>query len=462
MNKKLETLLEVMPEAIFTSGSALRDHYTHIWKMQEGLNASLLITPENIDQLSYCLKTLNDKDIAVVVHGGRTNLVGGTETESDCVVISLAKMNKIIELDEDARTITVEAGTILQQVHEAAAEKQLIFPLNFGAKGSAQIGGILSTNAGGLRVLRYGMAKEQVLGLEVVLADGTILSNLRKIIKDNSGYDLKQLFMGSEGTLGIITKAVLKLREKPSSRVSALLGVNHYEHVIKLLKHFDSGMSGTLSGFELMWNNFYKTATSPPSLVKPPMSQEFKYYVLIEGLGSDYQQDLDRLSKLLEQTMENNLIEDAVLAQSESDLEWFWKIREDVHVSASQCQHDQHFDISIPIGKIGKEVDRILEDLNHHPKVEKVVTFGHVADGNIHFIVGKSEQNDTIINEINDIIYQNLQELNGSVSAEHGIGVHKKAYLGISKSESEIALMKTLKRTLDPNNILNQGKIFDL
>ncbi len=462
MNKKLKTLLEVMPEAIFTSGSDLRDHYTHIWKMQEGLDASLMITPENVDQLSVCLKILNDQDITTVVHGGRTNLVGGTETNSDCVVISLAKMNKIIELDPNSRTITVEAGTVLEHVHEAVAEENLIFPLSFGAKGSAQIGGILSTNAGGLRVLRYGMAKEQVLGLEVVLADGTILSNLRKIIKDNSGYDLKQLFMGSEGTLGIITKAVLKLREKPSSRVSALLGVNHYKHVIKLLKHFDSGMSGTLSGFELMWNNFYSTATSAPSLVKPPLSQAYKYYVLVEGLGSDYQRDLERLSGLLEQAMENEWIEDAVLAQSDSDLEWFWKIREDVHVAASQCQHDQHFDISIPIGKIGEEVDRILRDLSNHPKVEKVVAFGHVADGNIHFIVGKSEQNETIINEINDIIYQNLRELKGSVSAEHGIGVHKKAYLSISKSESEIALMKTLKRTLDPNNILNPGKIFDL
>jgi len=214
-----------------------------------------------------------------VVHGGLTGLVGGTATQKEEIVISTEKMNRIEELDKKSRTMTVQAGVILENIHQAASEKNLMFPVSFGAKGTAQIGGIISTNAGGLSVFRYGMTRNLVLGLEAVLADGTVISSMKKIIKDNSGYDLKQLFISSEGTLGIVTKAVLKLEEQPKSRNSAFISLNSYEKIVELLRFMDEGLGGNLSAFELMWEKTYRGLTNEHSSVKPPLPYGYKYYV---------------------------------------------------------------------------------------------------------------------------------------------------------------------------------------
>jgi len=341
----------------------------------------------------------------------------------------------------------------------AAKNADLLFPLNFGAKGSAQIGGVISTNAGGLRVFRYGMTRALVLGLEAVLADGTIISSMKKIIKDNSGYDLKQMFIGSEGTLGVITKAVLKLVESPSSRVTAFVAFDEYQGVVDFLKYMDKGMAGTLSGYELIWGETYTCMTSPPAIVKPPLAQEYKYYVLVEGLGSDQEGDQKRLESLLEYAFENEMILDAAMAHTESDLEWFWNIREDVHVIKSQCNNDQHFDISLPIPLIGDLIEQMKTRLLLIKGVEKVFPFGHVADGNVHFIIGKEDTSDSLREAINDVIYLPLQAIGGSVSAEHGIGLHKKKYLSLCRTEAEIDLMLRLKKCYDPRGILNPGKV---
>ena len=388
-------------------------------------------------------------------------MVGSTETSAKEIVISLEKMDQIEEVDEKSRSMTVQAGVILENVHNAAREKDLLFPLNFGAKGSAQIGGAISTNAGGLRVLKYGMTRSLVLGLEAVLADGTIVSSMKKIIKDNSAFDLKQLFIGSEGTLGIVTRAVLKLVEAPKSRVTAFVGFNEYDKVVEFLRFMDSGLAGTLSGFELIWNRTYRAMTEPPAGVKPLLPYDYKYYVLLEGLGSHPENDQKRLEELLEQALEREMILDAMIAQGASDLTWFWKMREDVDVLVSQCRNDQHFDISLPIPAIGDFIEKVVTELHQIPEVELVLPFGHMADGNIHFVIGKSEENKALIKRINDVIYNPLQEVGGSISAEHGIGVHKKAYLHLCRSMAEIQLMKTLKKTLDPNGILNPGKVLD-
>lgn len=438
----------------------LYERYHHIWKMSEHLQAKALLMPKTTQDVSNIMRICYEHNQKVVIHGGLTNLVGGTETTSEDVVISMEKMNLIEELDPQSRTITVQSGVIIENVQKAANEASLMFALNFGAKGSAQVGGALSTNAGGLRVLRYGMARNLVLGLEVVLADGTILSSLNKIIKDNSGYDLKQLFIGSEGTLGIITKAVLKLTEAPKSRTSAFVAFNEYDKVISFLKFIDQGLSGSLSAFELIWGVTYQAMTSPPALSKPPIAHGYQYYVLVEGQGGDYTKDQELLQSILETALENELILDAALVQSESDMEWFWRIREDVHVISSICNNDQHFDISLPIPYIGRYIIETTAKLYDIDEVEKVFPFGHIADGNIHFIIGKSVLNREIIEKINSTIYAPLKDLGGSVSAEHGIGVHKKKYLNISKSDSEITLMKLLKTTIDPKSLLNNGKIF--
>lgn len=458
----LDTLKTIVgPKNLLANGEE-KARFSHIWKTDVPLEAYAVVFPTSTEELSAVMQLCNEHKQKVIVHGGVTNLVGATITNPDQLVISLEKMNRIEEIDEKSRTITVQAGVILENAIDAAAEKQLFLPLSFGAKGSAHVGGVVSTNAGGLRVFRYGMTREMVLGLEAVLADGTVVSSMKKIIKDNSGYDLKQLFIGSEGTLGIVTKVIFRLQEKPQSRSSALVGVVDYDKVIALLKFMEKGLAGTLTGFELMWQRTYKAMTQAPSEYHSPLPHTFPYYVFIESLGSDQQNDFERLENLMSQAFEKELIGDGVLAQSERELQNIWKIREDVSVLADQAQYDQHFDISLPIPVIGKEVDIAIDKLEQLPFVEKIFPFGHVADGNIHFIIGKKENSKEIIQEINAIIYANLSKNKGSVSAEHGIGLDKKSFLTSSRTENEIDLMRTLKKTLDPKNILNPDRIISV
>jgi len=456
-----EKFVSIIGEERILTGDNLSGRFDHIWHMDKGTQAQAILLPKTTEEISQILKVCNDNRCPVLIHGGLTNLVGSTETQSNEIVISLEKMSNIVELDEESRSITVEAGVILEDIHNATKEKGLLFPLNFGAKGSAQIGGVISTNAGGLRVLRYGMTRQLILGLEVVLADGTILSNLKKILKDNSGYDLKQLFIGAEGTLGVITKAVLRLQEMPTSRCSALVGFNDYSNVIKFLKFADKELAGTLSGYELIWKDTYEILTTEPSLLKPPMAYDYNFYVLFESMGSNQDSDQTNMQSLLEKAMEMEMLEDAMIAGSESDMNWFWNIREDVGIIDAQYPYSQHYDVSIPIPSIDAYVNDVRSQLKEKLNISDAFPFGHVADGNIHFIVGKPEDTPELKKAIDDIIYTPLQTLNGSVSAEHGIGLHKKSRLYISKSEAEISVMRALKKTLDPNNILGAGRIFD-
>ncbi len=457
----IQELTSIVGENNILAHGKEKTRFTHIWKTDIPLAALAVVFPRSTEEVSAIMKLCHENNQEVVVHGGVTNLVGGTQTQEKQLVISLEKMNSIEEIDEKSRTITVQAGVILENAIDAANDNNLFLPLSFGAKGSAQVGGVVSTNAGGLRVFRYGMTRQMVLGLEAVLADGTIISSLKKIIKDNSGYDLKQLFIGAEGTLGIITKVVFRLQEKPQSRSSAIVGLDNYENVIALLKFMEKGLAGTLSGFELMWQRTYIAMTSAPDF-SAPIPNNFPYYVFIESLGGDTTSDFNRLEDLIAEAFEKELIGDGVLAQSDRELQGIWKIREDVSVLADLAQFDQHFDISLPIPVIGKEIDAAVEQLEQLDFVEKIFPFGHVADGNIHFIIGKKENSPEIIDAINAIIYGCLERNKGSVSAEHGIGLDKKKYLSTSRTENEINLMRTLKRALDPKNILNPGRIISV
>jgi len=462
MDDIINRLIKVLGTENILVKQDVRDNYHHIWKMEEPLFAKAIATPKNTQDVSKIMKICHEYDQGVVVFGGRTNLVGSTETKGDEIIISMEKMDNIEEIDPQSRTVTVQSGVILENLQQTVQANDMFLPLNFGAKGSAQIGGIISTNAGGLQVFKFGMTRNLVLGLEVVLADGTIISGLKKIIKDNSGYDLKQLFIGSEGTLGIITRAVFKLTEPPSSRTSAYVGINEYSLVISFLKYMDKELSGNLSSYELIWENTYQTMTGPQNDVNPPLPYGFKYYVLIESLGSDHVRDQAKLQFLLEQAFEQNLILDAAIADSQSDLNWFWTIREDVHQLKIACTYDHHFDISIPIPEIGNYVDQTIEKLLSIKGVEKAFAFGHVADGNIHFIIGKENESIELKKQIDLTVYNPIKNLGGSVSAEHGIGVHKKSYLKFCRTEEEILLMQVLKKALDPKGILNPGKVLDL
>ena len=458
----LQQLTKQLGKEKVLTGEAVSKRYHHIWHMHVPLKAKAVVLPTSTEDVATTLRICHEHKQEVVVHGGLTNLVGATQSTENQVIISTDKLNKIEETDINSRTMTVQSGVILEQIQQEARAYDLQFPLNFGAKGSAQIGGIIATNAGGLRVLKYGMTRQQILGLEVVLADGTVLTNLKKIIKDNSGYDLKQLFIGSEGTLGLVTRAVLRLNEAPKSRCSAWVGINGYENVMAFLKYMDKSLAGTLSAYELVWKDTFKTMTGDTSSTKPPLPIDYQYYVLTESLGSDQTRDTAVFQSLLESALQKGIIQDGVFADNASDLSWFWKIREDVRVLSAIADHDQHFDISLPVPLIGQYVEDARNELRNIPEVKEIFNFGHVADGNIHFVIGKKNNSPELTQRINDVIYKGIAAVSGSVSAEHGIGLDKKAYLQHSRSPAEINLMKTLKRTLDPKNILNPGRIFDV
>ena len=455
----IKKITDVVDESSIIKGDDLKSRFYHIWKTDISLESICVVLPRNTVQVSKIMKICYEADQEVIIHGGLTNLVGATKSNNSQIVISLEKMNNIIEIDTESKTLTCESGVILEDLISACKEKDLLLPLNFGARGSAQIGGAVSTNAGGLRVFKYGMTRNLVLGTEAVLPNGTVISSLKKLIKDNSGYDLKQIFIGSEGTLGIVTKVVLRLYELPSSRLTALSALNSYDNVIKLLKHLEKNLSGNLSGFELLWNSTYKTMVSEKTNYNKYLPDTYKYYVFIESTGSDYESDYIKLENIITESLEKGYIEDAVIGKNDKEQSNIWGIREDVSVLADEREYDQHFDISIPTSYIGVIIDKITGELIKNNNVKTIFPFGHVADGNIHFIIGKDSDKDSITKEVNEIIYSNIESVNGSISAEHGIGIDKKEYLKNTRNKEEIELMKLLKKSIDPKNILNPGRI---
>jgi FAD/FMN-containing dehydrogenase len=309
-------------------------------------------------------------------------------------------------------------------------------------------------------VIRYGMMRDMVLGLEVVLADGTVLSSMNRLIKNNAGYDLRQVFIGSEGTLGIITKLVLRLREKPRSQDVAIVAVASFDALARLLKHVDSALGGSLSAFEVMWQSFYRLVTSPPARGKAPVGQDHPYYVLIESLGADVRLDSERFVAALESAHQAGLISDAAVAQSDNDRRAFWALRDDV-MQVVVGGMPVTFDISLPLAAMEQYVETLGRDLNAAIGEHRLWIFGHLGDGNLHIIVQVQPQDYlTLRPKIETIVYGPLGAFGGSVSAEHGIGLEKKPYLAVCRSEGEIAVMRALKTALDPKGILNPGKIF--
>jgi FAD/FMN-containing dehydrogenase len=458
-NSIIRLFIEVLDNSSVLVGESLKSRFYHIWKTDIQLESLCLLLPRTTDEVSSIVKICNDNNQEIIIHGGLTNLVGSTISNKTQVVISLEKMNRVIEVDESAKTITCESGVIIEDIINTVKDKNLLLPLNFGARGSAQIGGAVSTNAGGLRVFKYGMTRNLVLGIEAVLPDGTIISSLKKLMKDNSGYDLKQLFIGSEGTLGIVTKVVLRLYRLPKTRYTSLAVSNNYQDVLNLLKIMEDEISSSLTGYELLWNNTYKQMVSDTTLYNKYLPDNYKYYVFIEYMGGDFENDYNLFESIILECIDKGVIDDAVIGKDDKEQVNIWGIREDVAVLADERKFDQQFDISIPVPLIGEIIDKISKELKDCEGVKTIFPFGHVADGNIHFIIGKDSDDNDLKSKINDIIYNNTQQVNGSISAEHGIGIDKKKYLIKSRSEDEIELMRLLKKSIDPKNILNPGRV---
>lgn len=448
-------LRELLDESGLLLGSNVTERGAGIWR-SDNIQAQVLVRPKTTEEVSAILRLCHAHNQNVVTHGGLTGLVESALTNSGDLVLSMERMNSIEAINPLERTMVVQSGVILQTVQEAAEEAGLMFPLDLGSRGSCTIGGNIATNAGGNRVIRYGMMRDMVLGLEAVMADGTVVSSMNQMIKNNAGYDLKQLFIGTEGTLGVITRAVLRCREQVMLKPTALVGVQSFDQLMRFLKHTDAQLAGSLSAFEVMWQSYYQLVTTPPATNTPPLAPDYAFYVLVEAMGATD----DQLQALLEVAVEKDLIIDAVIAQSESQRGQIWNLRDDVE------QTFQHapiflFDVSLRLPHMERYVETVNEKLE--AAFANVVNFplGHMGDGNLHFAIGVGGDDAETRRKVEACVYEPLAEIEGSVSAEHGVGLEKKPYLGIARSEIEIKMMRHLKRSLDPKLILNAGKIVD-
>lgn len=421
------------------------------------VEADILLRPETTEQVSQVMALCNDAGQAVVIQGGMSGWVRATQTRPGEVILSLERMDRIESVDPANRTAIVQAGVILERFQDHLESFDLSFPLDLGGRGSCQLGGNAATNAGGMRVLRYGMMREQVLGMEVVLADGRVLSSMNQMIKNNTGYDLKQLFIGSEGTLGVITRLVLRLRERPISSNTALVCADSFDRIAKLLRHVDGALGGLLSAFELVDNSFYRVNTAVGRHTAP-LGADKPYYAMIEALGSDHERDRELFEVVLADAADKGLFDDAIIARSEKDREAIWGIREDLEHIVHDFQPFYAFDVSLPVGEMEGYMGEVTQRLKGIWPDGGIAFLGHVGDGNLHIAIGAGGAEDR--EQVESCVYEPLRPIGGSVSAEHGIGLEKKPWLPITRTALERSLMLDIKQMLDPNGILNPGKIF--
>jgi FAD/FMN-containing dehydrogenases len=453
----IEQLRAVVGETGVLTGEEVAARYPGYF--MDRIAADAIVRPRTTEEVSAVLQLCNAAGQPVVVQGGMSGWVRATQTKAGEIALSLERMADIEEIDTVNRTATVQAGVILDTLETALAEHGLTFPLDLGGRGSCQLGGNASTNAGGMRVIRYGMMREQVLGIETVLADGRVISSLNQMIKNNAGYDLKQLFIGSEGTLGVITRLVLRLRERPTSSNTAIVCASDFSQIVDLLRFVDQGLGGLLSAFELIDNNFYNVNTGAGKHAGP-LASDKPYYAIIEMLGSQQDRDSELFETVLGEAGERGYFDDAVLARSETQREQIWNIREDLEHVVREFQPFYAFDVSLPVGRMQDYIAAVTEKLKGRWPDGKIAFLGHMGDGNLHIAIGAGGEDDR--HGVEACVYEPLRPIGGSISAEHGIGLEKKPWLDVSRSADERKLMKDIKQLLDPGNILNPGKILDL
>jgi FAD/FMN-containing dehydrogenase len=424
----------------------------------------LVLRPGSVAEVAAILALANETGTAIVPQGGNTGLVGGQISHDGEVVLSLKRLDRIREVDALSGTMTCEAGVVLAKAQEAAAAAGRLFPLSLGAEGSCTIGGNLSTNAGGTGALAYGVARDLVVGLEVVLADGRVLNGLNKLKKDNTGYDLKNLFVGCEGTLGVITAAVLKLFPAPKTVETAFVGVPSPQAALALLGLVQENTNRAVTSFELICRLAVDFALRHGHGVRDPLGEPHPWYVLLQ-VSSAAQQDLrTTLEETLEIGMERGLVTDAVVADSLEHRRAFWHLRETLPETQKPEGGSIKHDISVPVAAVPdflRAADAAVEALIPG---SRPVPFGHLGDGNIHYNISQPVGADTEAYlarwyDMNDAVHRVVAKFGGSISAEHGIGVMKRKLLPQVKDPVALDLMRTLKRTLDPNNILNPGKV---
>ena len=453
-------LAERFGDEMVTTGEDIPERSRRDWSGLAPVRPLALVRPRNTQEVAAVLAFCDEHFIAVVPQGGLTGLAGGAQPHGDAIALSLERMNRIEEVDPAMSTMTVGAGTVLQTAQSAAEDAGLFLGLDLGARGSCTIGGNLSTNAGGNRVIRYGMAREHVLGLEVVLADGTIVSSLNKMLKNNAGYDSKQLFIGSEGTLGVITRAVLRLQPRPTFSTSALCGCRDFNAALALLQAARAGLGPSLSSFELMWPSFYDFMSRSLPALPRPLAGPHGMYVLIEVSGFDAEREAERLESVLGAALERSDVEDAVLAASKKDVLAFWAIRESVSEFSKILGPIAAFDVGVPAHRTGSVVEALDAGLKARWPDVLALSYGHIGDSNLHLVVNVPSAGATQPDHaIKEFVYDTVRAAGGTISAEHGIGLVKRKYLPYTRSPEELDLMRRMKTALDPKGILNPGKV---
>jgi FAD/FMN-containing dehydrogenase len=429
--------------------------------------ASAVLRPGSTEEVAKIVAICAEAGIGIVPQGGNTSLCGGSvpDQSGGQVLLSLSRMSRIRDLDPVNYTLTAEAGCVLADVQSAAREADRLFPLSLAAEGSCQIGGNLSTNAGGITVLRYGNAKELVLGLEVVLPDGKIWNGLRRLRKDNTGYDLKQIFLGSEGTLGIITAAVLKLFPLPKETCTVLIAFRDTAAATELLAKLREESGDSVTSFEYIHRQCVDLVIRHMHGQTDPFDHRYEHYALVELSASRAEAGLDQiLESVCAQGFEDGTLLDAVVASSESQRQQFWALRESIPGAQKHAGVSIKHDVAVPVSRVPEFLDRgtkLLTDAYHEAQV---IAFGHMGDGNIHFNLQQPEGEDPDVfmkeaPRITKLVHDLAVEFEGSFSAEHGIGVLKRKDLYGYKSEVEIDLMQSLKQALDPKGITNPGKV---
>lgn len=427
------------------------------WMRKYKGHSKLVLKPQSTNEVSQILKYCNEKLLAVVPQGGNTGLVGGSVPVFDEIVINMSRMSQIRSFNEVSGTLVVEAGCILEVVDQFLVEKNHLFPLDLGAKGSCQIGGNVATNAGGLRLLRYGNLHGNVLGIEAVLPDGTVIDDLGVLRKNNTGYDIKQLFIGGEGTIGIITGVSILCPQRPKAINVAFFGLKSFEKVQRAFREAKDQLSEILSAFELM-DGQSQDLVHAVTRKKRPLEGIYPFYCLIETSGSNADHDGEKLQNFLEYVMNEEIVVDGVVAQDESQIQSLWSWREGIPECLGHWGGVYKYDLSIPLSELYQLVEDtrnrmeaagLVGDEEKHPVVG-VVGYGHMGDSNLHLNIATRRFDKEVERELEPFVYKWISKRNGSISAEHGLGLAKKAFIGYSRSETMIRLMKQLKNLYDP------------
>jgi FAD/FMN-containing dehydrogenase len=456
----LERLKSIVGPAGWTSDpEALQPHLSE-WRGRYTGHTPLMVMPASTEEVSAVVAACAAAKTPIVPQGGNTGLCGGAIPRGE-ILLSLARMNAIRSISPEDYSMVAEAGCVLADLQAAAARVNRLFPLSLSAEGSCQIGGNLSTNAGGINVQRYGNAREQVLGLEVVLPDGSVWNGLRSLRKDTAGYDLKHLFIGAEGTLGVITAAVLKLHPAVRDVATAFVALPDARSAIALLALLRSRVAEQLQAFELIQDRALEFVLKHIPSTRDPFAARHPWYALIETANDA---DSAALEAALAEGLEYQLVQDAVVAKSRAEAEALWRLRHAISEAQKYEGASLKHDLSVPIARIADLIERASVAVGRHVPGARIVAFGHVGDGNVHFNVSQPEgwEPGRFLAErarVAGLVYDITAALGGSISAEHGIGLAKREDLQRYRSAVELSLMRAVKRALDPDNIMNPGKV---